>query len=253
LETEIDLPLTYKFDRFLERGVIISHPNRFIMMVKKEGATIVCHCPSTGKIGSVVFDGVPCLLSSSSSVKRKTTHTVEAISINGAKSWIGINQNAVNRYIEHFFRIGALSGIVPNGHVILREQKIGDSKLDFRIENTYVEVKTPLQFLALSESDQPSGMKCVNSVERFVRHVAELAQRCRKNENALMLVCFIYDAPIFTPPARTEQNKIIGDAVRQSLNVGVKIWQANMSIDLGGVKLLKYFDITDHLKSTTIA
>jgi sugar fermentation stimulation protein A len=154
----------------------------------------------------------------------------------------------VNRYVEYFFRIGALSGIVPNGHIILREQKIGCSKLDFRIENTYVEVKTPLQFLALSESDQSSGSG-VNSAERFMRHVAELEQRCRKNENALMLVCFIYDAPIFTPPARTEQNKIIGDIVRQSLNAGVKIWQANMSIDPGGVKLLKYFDITDRLIS----
>jgi sugar fermentation stimulation protein A len=219
------------------------------MIVKKEDAVIVCHCPSTGKIGRVIFDSVPCLLSSSPDVKRKTTHTVEAISVNGAKSWIGINQNAANRYIEHFFRIGALSGVVSNGH-ILREQRIGGSKLDFRMGNIYVEVKMPLQFLALSESDLPSGMECVNSAERFVRHVAELEQCCRKNENsALMLLCFVYDAPIFTPPVRTVQNKIIGDAVRQSLNAGVKIWQVNMSIDSSGVKLLKYFDITDHLIS----
>jgi sugar fermentation stimulation protein A len=217
------------------------------MRVEKDGDILVCHCPSTGKIGNIIFDRVPCLLSKSLDKKRKTAYTVEAISIDEAKTWIGINQNAVNRYVEHFFRIGVLYEIAPNGHAILREQKVGNSKLDFKIENTYVEVKTPLQFLAFTEGDRPSSMECTNSHERFVRHITELGNRLRKNENAVLLVCFAYNAPIFTPPESTKQNRLIGNAVRQSIEAGIKVWQMNMNINAYGVELLKYFDITDHL------
>jgi sugar fermentation stimulation protein A len=217
------------------------------MHVEKGGHKFVCHCPSTGKIGNIIFDDVPCLLSATLEKKRKTPYTVEAVSINNGQSWIGINQNAANRYVEHFFRAGMLDGIVKNGHKILREQKIGNSKLDFRIENSYIEVKTPLQFLALNENTRPSGVECVNSHERFVRHVTELGNRLREHENAVLLLCFLYDALAFTPPEPTKRNKIIGDAVRQSLQAGVKMWQVNMSISPQSVKLLKYFDITERL------
>jgi sugar fermentation stimulation protein A len=237
----------YKFSSQLERGMIISRPNRFLMRVEKDGNVFLCHCPSTGKIGNIVFDGVPCLLAPSVDTKRKTPYTVEAISIDKEKSWIGINQNAVNRYVEHFFRIGALDGIAKNGHHILREQKVGNSKLDFKIEDTYVEVKMPLQFMAFADGDRPAGNECVNSHERFVRHITELEHRLQANEKAVLLSCFLYDAPIFTPPEQTKRNQIIGDAVRQSMKAGVRIWQANMSIDPLGVNLLKYFDITNHL------
>ncbi|MDR0753726.1 MAG: DNA/RNA nuclease SfsA, partial [Holosporaceae bacterium] len=239
METEIICRQSYKFDQHLERGTIISRPNRFLTRVEKDGDIFVCHCPSTGKIGNIIFDKVPCLLSKSSDEKRKTPYTVETISIDGTRTWVGINQNAANRYVEYFFRIGALDEITPNGHTILREQKVENSKLDFKIENTYVEVKMPLQFLAFAESDCPSDMECVNSHERFVRHITELGNRLRKNENAVLLVCFAYDAPIFTPPEPTEQNRVIGDAVRQYIEAGVKVWQVNMSVTASDVKLLK--------------
>ena len=174
---------------------------------------------------------------------------MEAISIDGTRTWIGINQNAVNSYAEYFFFIGALDGIVSNGHTILREQKVGNSKLDFKIENTYVEVKMPLQFLAFTEDDRPNGLECVNSHERFVLHITELGNLLQKNENAILLVCLAYDAPIFTPPEPTKQNRVIGDAVRQSIKAGVKVWQVNMNVNAYDVKLSKYFDITNHLLS----
>ncbi|MDR3156293.1 MAG: DNA/RNA nuclease SfsA [Holosporaceae bacterium] len=247
MKTEMMGLQAYKFDQFLRQGTIISRPNRFLMHVEKDGSVFVCHCPSTGKIGNIAFDGVPCLLSESSNKKRKTPYTVEAISIDEARTWIGINQNAVNRYVEHFFCIGALDDIVPNRHTILREQKAGNSRLDFKIDNTYVEVKMPLQFLTFSKNDRPNDMECTNSHERFVRHITELGNRLQENENAVLLVCFAYDAPIFTPPEPTEQNRIIGDAVRQSVKAGVRAWQVNMNIDAHGVTLLKHFDITDHI------
>jgi sugar fermentation stimulation protein A len=236
----------YQFKRQLEVGTIISRPNRFIMNVKKDGNTVVCHCPCTGKIGNISPDGLPCLLSKSSDEKRKTAHTVEAISLNNARSWIGINQNAVNRYIEHFFRNGLLDGIAKNGHKILREQKVGNSKLDFKIEDTYIEVKMPLKFLMLSSDqyDLPADKECVTSYERFVRHITELTTHLDKHEASALLMCFVYDAQIFRPPRPREKNKIIQDAVYTAAKSGVKMWQVNVGIDSNGASLLKYFEMT---------
>lgn len=234
----------YRFELPLERGRIVGRPNRFIMQVKKGDELFTCHCPSTGKIGNISLEGLPCLLSPSTDATRKTAYTVEAISLDDAESWMGINQNAVNRYVEHFFRSGALDGIAANGHKILREQRVGHSKLDFKIEDTYVEVKTPLMYMPWLLDGVPLQERAASYFERFIRHVMDLSDALKAHESAAMLTCFIYDAPIFQIPKPTEKNKVIRDAIRHAIVSGVKMWQLNMSIDPGGVGLIKYFDIT---------
>ncbi|MDR2765904.1 MAG: DNA/RNA nuclease SfsA [Holosporaceae bacterium] len=234
----------YSFEPPLEIGRIISRPNRFIMKVEKENEIFTCHCPSTGKIGNISLDGLPCLLSVSCDKSRKTAFTVEAISVDGAKSWVGINQNAVNRYVEHFFRNGLLEPMVRNGAAILREQKIRNSKLDFRIGDVYVEVKMPLMYLSCAVGDTPIPERSASYFERFVRHVTDMADSLRTHKAAILLLCFVYDAPTFKAPPATEKNRVIKDAVLDAVRAGVKIWQMNMGVDRRGVILLKYFDIT---------
>ncbi|MDR0445034.1 MAG: DNA/RNA nuclease SfsA [Puniceicoccales bacterium] len=234
----------YWFESSLEKGKILCRPNRFIMQVEKGGEIFTCHCPSTGKIGNITLEGLPCLLSPSMDATRKTAYTVEAISLDNANSWMGINQNAANRYVEHFFRSGLLDGIATNGHKILREQKIGHSKLDFKIEDTYVEVKTPLMYMPWLLDGVPLQERAASYFERFMRHLTDLSDALQGHENAAMLTCFIYDAPVFQIPKPTEKNRIIHDAVRHAIASGVRMWQLNMSIDPYGVSLIKYFDIT---------
>ncbi|MDR0392977.1 MAG: DNA/RNA nuclease SfsA [Puniceicoccales bacterium] len=220
-------------------------PKSFCYVCKKNGTTLQCHCPNTGKIGNMPLEGLPCLLSKSHDKKRKTNYTVEAISFNEAKSFVGINQNAVNRYVECFFKRGSLEKIASHGHSILREQKVGNAKLDFKIGHTYIEVKTPLKFLMLANQSHQCGDKeCLTSYDRLVRHMTELVERLKENENAILLTCFVYDAPMFQVPTPTKKNKIIRDAVQRAARSGVKMWQVNMHIDIYGVKLLKYFEIT---------
>ncbi|GHT99203.1 hypothetical protein FACS1894126_5300 [Alphaproteobacteria bacterium] len=100
----MDNSLKFEFENPLIDGIIKSRQNRFLMNVEIEGNVEKCHCPTTGKIGNVVFSDIPCLLSKSTNVNRKTQYTVEAISIDDAKSWIGINQTAINGYVNHFLK-----------------------------------------------------------------------------------------------------------------------------------------------------
>ena len=138
----------YKFDEELSEGIILSRPNRFIMEVEAGGSIIKCHCPSTGRIGGIHFENVPCLISKGRGGKRKTECTVEAISLDPPecrkKSWIGINQGRANEYVGFFLGNGLLPEIVKKGVDVKREKQLGRSRIDFAAGNTYVEVKMPL-------------------------------------------------------------------------------------------------------------
>ena len=142
---------SFRFTTPLVEGIIEKRKSQFTMTVNYEGQSVACHCPTTGRIGNLDVAGRPCLLSASTDPGRKTPYTVEAISLNKPededKSWIGINQNAANRYVEHYLRNGGFSDMVGTNQDVQREKFLGASKLDFLVGNTYLEVKTPLQHL----------------------------------------------------------------------------------------------------------
>ena len=145
------------FPEPLREGVILARPNRFIMDVdfgtSDEGSApsgiVRCHCPAVSRIGGLDLAGRPCLVSDSRNPKRKMPLTVEAFSLQRPddpdKRWIGINQNASNRYVEHFLREGAFAAITGPVRTVRREVPLGDSRLDFLVnDDLYLEVKTPL-------------------------------------------------------------------------------------------------------------
>ena len=252
---ERNIPAIYRFEQPLKRAIIIARPNRFIMNVLVNGKETLCHCPSTGKIADIKFNReMPCLLSSATSPTRKTPFTVEAIYIKKTKQWVGINQNTANRYIEHFFKIGTLKKIIRNTDNLQREQTSGKSRLDFRIGDTHIEVKMPLQFLPGISSVKNlatfQNSKIIQS--RFMRHLRELKTRLSSNEQAQLLICFMYDAPTFiVPQHNTKQSRAIKKLVAESVKAGVVIWQVNLQITPRGTKLLNYFNISNLFCATS--
>jgi sugar fermentation stimulation protein A len=218
------------------------------MDVEIDNTIYKCHCPSTGRIGNIIFKDIPCLLSRGKDEKRKTPYTVEAISLelptDSTKTWIGINQNAVNRYVEHFLKTGQLSKIVANGHNAIREQKLGNSRLDFLVESTYLEVKTPLTELPYSLNVSYKSYREFDSFDRFIKHICELSSSLNTNERAILLNCFIYNNQRFKVPPQTSKSKEIYAAVRKAVKNGVEIWQVNMEITHEKVQLINYFELT---------
>jgi len=138
----------YAFSPELVEGLIVKRKNRFIFVVEIDDVAYECHCPVTGSIGNIVFNAIPCPLSKSQGAGRKTPYTVEAISLDAPsaenKTWVGINQNLVNRYVENAFRSGLFADVVDRGDTILREQVLGNSKLDFRIGGADSDEAAPL-------------------------------------------------------------------------------------------------------------
>ena len=239
----------YRHPRPLLEGVIIKRKTQFTIEVSYQGQEYRCHCPTTGNVGSITLDERPCLLSESTDQNRKTAFTVEAISLNRSedkqKTWIGINQNAANRYVEHYLRNGSFEAMVGKAQTVLREQILGNSKLDFLVGNTYLEVKTPLQFLQI---DIPPYVKRKNSspfssVDRLVKHVKDLTQSLQTHQRAILLLCFLYDNPGFRVAQPSTRYKDVSDLVYDCLQRGLEMWQANFLVMPEAVLLGKYFRI----------
>lgn len=240
----------FTFPEPLIEGVIERRRSQFTMQVVVGGESVSCHCPTTNRIGDIDLGGRPCLLSKAADPKRKTPYTVEAVSLNrpmdADKSWIGINQNAANRYVEHYLANGGFSEMVGHDAEVRREVFLGESKLDFLVDGCiYLEVKTPLISLQVEVPEWVRRKKQTpfDSTGRMVRHVGELAASLGENDRAILLTCFIYDNPGFQVVHRSEhyeQTKAALDAARAA---GVETWQANFELTPEGVELRKCFPI----------
>lgn len=237
------------FDVPLIEGIVQTRKSQFTMWVNVGNEVLTCHCPTTGRVGNIELADRPCLLSKSTDPKRKTPYTVEAVSLNHAddasKKWIGINQNAANRYVEHFLQNGALTEITGGCTDIHREQFLGVSKLDFRVGDTYIEVKTPLQHLQI---DIPSYVKMkkttpFNSTERFVKHITTLKDSLQAHERAILLTCFIYDNPGFQVIEKSTNYETVKKAMDNCIAAGVEQWQVNFEITSTALYLKKYYKL----------
>lgn len=242
--------LPFVFKNPLVEGVIEQRKTQFTMQVNYNGGSYHCHCPATSRVGNLELSGRPCLLSPSSDTSRKTAFTVEAVSLNkpedSEKKWIGINQNAANRYVEHFLCNGEFSKMISTSNVIYREQILGDSKLDFLVGDTFIEVKTSLLFLQMDIPEYVKTKKIAPysaKADRMTRHFIELGNSIGKNQRAIMLLCFFYDNPGFEIVEKTKKYYELKHVYDENLAKGVEIWQANFKINPVGVTLEKYFRI----------
>lgn len=220
----------YVFDTPLIEGIVTKRTSIYTMLIDIDGTEVSCHCPTTGRIGNLDISGRPCLLSKAVDPNRKTPYTVEAISLNQSedteKNWIGINQNAANRYIEHYLVNGGFADMVGTGNDVKREQFLGISKLDFLVGTTYLEVKTPLQQLQAVIPDYVKTKKVTpfSSTDRFVKHITGLGNSLKDHERAILLTCFIYDNPGFEVIERSTNYEQVTAAVGKSTMMGLETW-----------------------------
>jgi sugar fermentation stimulation protein A len=237
------MPPSFRFPSPLKEGEIISRPNRFIMRVNAGEKTLICHCPTTGRLGDLALESLHCLYSTSENPRRKTAYTVEAISVSRGKerAWIGINQTAANRYIEYFLNRGTLSRIATGQ--VKREVVLGNSRIDFLVGDTYIEVKTPLITLPSGDRVGRERRRKFDSFERLIRHLAELRKVQSAGHGGAILLCYLYDAPPFKTPRRNGTNSQILTMSRSAEHAGVRRWQVNLEVGKNGVSLIRYFEL----------
>lgn len=235
----------YRFSQPLQEGVIVNRRNRFIMDVVLGDTVVACHCPVTGRIGDLTFDGVPCLVSASEDPRRRTAFTVEAISIDTDRQWIGIHQGRVNDYIEHLLMESSLQPFQSPTR-IEREVSCGDARIDFVVDDVLMEVKMPLTELFVTPLPHFAGKKTTRPVEtrRLVRHLNTLIHSLEQHQRAVLLYVFLYDAPVFTGNPNRKDDGLIRQSMRQAIADGLEVWQVNGHVSPEGITLLRCFETT---------
>lgn len=239
----------YLFGEALVEGHIVSRPNRFIMNVSIEGGIRRCHCPTTGRIGDIVFKNVPCLVQRSTDMQRSTWGTVEAVSLDPPgqvpKTWIGIDQGRANDFVAHFISTGQLDRMLGPVRTLRREVRVGDSRIDFLInDDVLLEVKTPLHMLKVNGYPDHTSTEGFTSFERTMRHFTEISEHIPEGKRGIVLLCHLYDAPRFqVPSARDRVAEGMKAAVRRATLKGLENWQVNLEIDRLGVGLLDCFKL----------
>ena len=237
----------YYFDQPLMRGIMLKRKSQFTAVVKLDGEELIAHIPMTNRIGDVENKDLPCLLSYHDDPKRKLKYDIEAVLLSDDDNWVGINQILSNRLVEHFFREHELDEIAANYDAIQREVKLGDSKLDFKVGDTFLEVKTPLTTINVKYGAAIKTLppKPFSSTDRMVKHVNELAGSLQEHERAIFLQVYQYRITERKARLRSTHYEEVSRTIREAAEKGVEFWEVQMDFRPEGVRLYSVEKSTD--------
>jgi sugar fermentation stimulation protein sfsA1 len=235
------------FEQPLIKAKIKERINRFIFTVELNGQEVEAHCPSGGTIAGISrkdFKDIECLLSDrGTDTGRRTRYTVEAISLDDGLTYAGINQTKSNRYVEYFLQDDTVKNILQVKDEVKREKKLGNSRIDFKAGDCYIEVKTMVadyyckaspRLTALMKEQQPS-------VERIQKHVRTLTNEIKANNSrAAIITVFQYDAPTFEPPVDEPVYAEFVEDLKLAKAAGLRQFQMNIRITETYAELISF-------------
>lgn len=231
----------YQFEQPLIQGVMLKRKSQFTAQAVINGEEITVHIPTTNRIGDVENKNLPCLLSYHPDSKRKLHYDIEAVLLSDDDNWVGINQILSNKIVEHLFKNHELDEIISDYDEIKREVKLGISKLDFKIGNTYLEVKTPLTTINVKygKNIKTLPQKPFSSTERMVKHVNELASSLHEHERAVFLQVFQYRITERKERLRSTNYEAVFKTVQTAIKKGVEFYEIQLDFKPDGVSLYK--------------
>lgn len=168
--------VAYTFEGPLREATVRARPNRFLVILD-DGTR--CHLHDPGRLRELIYPGNRVLVRPTRGLR--TSCSVTAAWSNGR--WVVVDSRVHNRVASLFLPQGARP-----------EVRVGDSRLDFKYDDTYVEVKgctLVVDGVALFP-DAPT--------ERGRRHAEELARLRGEGHGALMMFLIMRDDALCLSP-----------------------------------------------------
>ncbi len=184
------------FPEPLQSAILLRRYKRFLADVRLEdGQEITVHCPNSGSMLGCGEAGLEVMISRSANPNRKYPQTLEMVKV--GPTWVGVNTSLTNRLVREalennlFPELGEIAAIRP-------EVKVGNSRLDFRLETdgqpTWLEVKN-CSLVVGRTALFPDAV-----TERGTRHLRELLALHRAGQRAVIIFCVQReDAECFAP------------------------------------------------------
>lgn len=124
---------------------------------------------------------------------------------------------------------------------VTREKRLGDSRIDFKVDDCYLEVKTMVaEYYGKADKHLKRLMKPQEpSIERMQKHIRELTREVDAHKSkAIVLTVFQYDAPKFEPPVDNPKYAEFVNDLKIAKASGVRQYQINCRITAKYIELL---------------
>lgn len=199
----------------IKKGIFIDRPNRFIAHILIDGKEETVHVKNTGRCGELLIPGAEVVVEDCRDNPKRSTG-YDLLTVRKGERLVNMDSQAPNKiaaeYIPHLY---------PDAVLVKPEQKIGNSRLDFYIENAggrkiYMEVKGVTLELddVVLFPDAPT--------ERGIKHLQELMSCVRQGYEACVLfVVQMGKVKYFTSNDQT--HPAFGQALREAALAGVDI------------------------------
>jgi sugar fermentation stimulation protein A len=209
-----------QFPQPLVRGTLVKRYKRFLAdVVLESGEELTAHCPNPGAMLGLNMPGLPVWLSKSADPKRKLSHTLELVDVDGGL--VGINTMHPNRLVAEALKAGTIAEAVGYDRIRPEVKYGANSRVDFLLEKDnapplWLEVKNVHLMRTPGLAEFPD---CVAA--RSLKHLKEMTERVRMGERALMVyVIQRMDCHRFTPCM--ELDPAYAKGLAQALQDGVE-------------------------------
>ncbi|BBB33313.1 sugar fermentation stimulation protein A [Thermotomaculum hydrothermale] len=165
-------------------GKFIERKNRFIGIVEVEGKEYICHIADTGRLKEILTEGRDIILVKNPPTL-KTDFKLIACKM---EQWALINTSIHSKIARNAIEKGVL-GFIPEK--VKSEVKTGKSRLDFLVDNIYIELKG---------SNLLIGDKCIfpdAPTVRGLKHLNELIELKKSGNEAGILIMALRDCNCF--------------------------------------------------------
>lgn len=194
-------------------GRFLSRPNRFVAQVEAEGAVRTVHVKNTGRCRELLIPGAAVYLEKSANPSRKTAY--DLIAVRKGDLLVNMDAQAPNRVFAEW-----LTPRLPEGAVLRREYRYGDSRLDFCVEGPrglfLIEVK------GVTLEDGGAARFPDAPTERGVKHLRELRKAAEAGLGTALFFVVQMEGMRSVAP-NDETHPAFGAALREAADHGVRV------------------------------
>ena len=191
----------------------LTRPNRFVAQVDIAGQLETVHVKNTGRCKELLLPDVPVILAEADNPNRKTRYDLIAVEKAGL-GLINLDSQAPNKVMGEW--------LAGRGYDVVRpEYSYGSSRIDFYMERG--SRKYLLEVKGCTLEREGMGYFPDAPTERGIKHIYELIEA--KKAGYWCGLAFVIQMPqVGEVRPNTETHPAFGDAWREALEAGVRIW-----------------------------
>jgi len=204
----------------------LARPNRFVAKVDIAGQVETVHVKNTGRCKELLLPDVPVILAAADNPNRKTRYDLIAVEKAGL-GLINLDSQAPNKVMGEW--------LAGRGYDVVRpEYSYGSSRIDFYMESG--SRKYLLEVKGCTLEREGMGYFPDAPTERGIKHIYELIEA--KKAGYLCGLAFVIQMPqVGEVRPNTETHPAFGDAWREAMEAGVRIWFLGCKVKAGSLTI----------------